>query len=575
MGTSWPGAHLWGVGILLLTGCGGNLVIDVEQPFTNGDSTAGTEDTHTPSTEVVPGVEDPEIWLAFDPPGATFTQPISVTLSSLDEATITYTTNGSLPVPGRDAVYSGAIPMATTTTLRAIATFNDQSTEVTSRSFMALEDTAADFTSNLPLIVLHTFEDAPTYKTEERTLFTVNVLEPGDNGRTSLLSEASLSLRAGLKVRGSSTNGQPKPHYSLELWGNGVDDDHDASVLDMPAESDWVLHAPLYFDRALIRNALIYQLSNDIDRYAPRTRFVELYVTDHGQPVRESDYVGVYVVMERIKRNEERVDIERLATEDLEEPEVSGGYIFKRDRTDSGEDGFRPGTAGGAFSFSQPLVWVEPAEDEVADEQEAWLSSYIDAFAIALSAPDHFHPASGQPYSDWIDVSAWIDHHLLNVLTMNPDAFRLSGFFFKDREDRIHAGPLWDFDRTMGCASDSRASDPTHWDASYYTSDTTYVFEHGWYEGLFDDPEYAETYWNRWREVIDGELSLDQILARIDEMAEELSEAAPRNFDKWRDYPPRGDGTFDYEVEYLRSWLTERHDWIRDCLDLPDPERCG
>ncbi len=560
-----------------LVACSGGTVTSDAGTSVTTDSATGTTDSADSggTTETVPGVEDPELFLTFDPPGGTFTEPFPVTLSSLDDAVITYTTDGTVPEPGVDAVATGPILITTTTTVRAVAVKGDEATEITSRSYVQLDGSVADFTSDLPLVVLHSFEAAPTYKTEDRTPFTVNVLEPGGDGRTSIAGDATVSLRGGLKVRGSSTNGQPKAHYSLELWGNGVDDDYDAEVLGMPPESDWVLHAPLYFDRALIRNALIYSLSNDVGQYAPRTRFVELYVTDHGQAVTSGDYVGVYVFMERLKRNEARIDIARLEPEHVAEPEVSGGYIFKRDRTGSGEYGFTAGTAGGAFSFAQNLVWVDPGEDEVVSQQEDWLTRYIDDFAVALAASDYTHPAHGEHYTHWMDLDSWIEHHILNLLTMNPDALRLSGYLYKDREGPLVAGPIWDFDRTMGCASDNRALDPHYWDASYYTSDTTYMFEHGWYRGLFDDPEFAAAYWDRWRELLGAELSLEDILGTVDEMAAELQEAAPRNFDKWTDYPPRGDGTWEYEIEFLKEWLTERHEWISACLERPDPEGCA
>ena len=45
-----------------------------------------------------------------------------------------------------------------------------------------------------------------------------------------------------------------------------------------------------------MRNVLIYSLSNDMGRYAPRSEFVELYLN--------KEYRGVYVLMEKIKRDQ-------------------------------------------------------------------------------------------------------------------------------------------------------------------------------------------------------------------------------------------------------------------------------
>jgi len=43
------------------------------------------------------------------------------------------------------------------------------------------------------------------------------------------------------------------------------------------------------------------------------------------------------VVMERIKRDGDRVDVERMDPVDIAEPEVTGGYIIKVDKTDGEE----------------------------------------------------------------------------------------------------------------------------------------------------------------------------------------------------------------------------------------------
>jgi hypothetical protein len=73
--------------------------------------------------------------------------------------------------------------------------------------------------------------------------------------------------------------------------------------------------------------------------------------------------------------------------------------------------------------------------------------------------------------------------------------------------------------------------------------------------------------------VIDDTLGTEHVDEVIDEMAAELSEAAPRNFQRWNENPPR-DGGFDGEVALLKDWLAQRHDWIEGCLALPDPSAC-
>ena len=125
--------------------------------------------------------------------------------------------------------------------------------------------------------------------------------------------------------------------------------DLDVGLLGMPPESDWVLNGP-YSDKALMRNVLAYKWSNDIGRYATRTRFVEMYLKTGGSQVSSSNYIGVYVLIEKIKRNPERVNVTELEPADNSPPEITGGYILKKDRLDPGDQGFE--TQGG-----QPTVY--------------------------------------------------------------------------------------------------------------------------------------------------------------------------------------------------------------------------
>jgi len=514
--------------------------------------------------------------LIADPPGAVFDGELEVILEvpTHPEAEIWFTTDGSPPQIGASTPYSGPFSVTESTQIRAISEVEGFVVGV-APTYLALEPFATPFSSNIPVVVLWSQREAPVVKSDVYNTFTLTVFEPPVGGRVEWPADASLSVRSGLRVRGSSSSGFEKKPYRLESWDpvDPANVDLDITLLGMPAEADWVFLSPLVFDRALIRNALIYHLSNAIGRYAPRSRFAEVFVAELGEPVGPEDYVGVYVILERIERDADRVAITRLEPSDLALPELSGGYLFKEDRLGPDDQGFWAGDAGGQFAFQQPFVFVDPNEVEIRPEQYGYLSSQLDELGEALAAADFTHPVTGRHYSQIIDVDSWIDHHILNVFAKNPDAFRLSGYFHKDREGLIVAGPLWDFDRTMGCSDDTRAEDPTWWDASNETADCTFVFEHGFWLGLFRDPAFATQYWQRWEDLHASDLSLASVGAVIDSMEAELSEAGPRNHALWVGYPPRG-GSFGSEIDLLRDWIADRHTWIGSCLALPDPSAC-
>ena len=530
---------------------------------------AGGHDTEVEHIEgeALPGAFD----LDIEPHGAGFTTPIEVAITATEDVEIWYTLDDSLPVPGVATLYEGPFTVDRSLTVRAAAVAPDGREDHVAAGFAALSPAAAALISELPVVILISDEVVPDSKDDGYVPFRILAFE--DEAGTTLETVPTVSTRGAMKVRGSSTAGYPKHSYAFETWEPDRDDDWDVELFGLASESDWVLLAPLEFDRAFMRNAFAYWMSNEMGTWAPHTRFVELFAAGNGEVVGDGDYLGVYVLVERIKQSENRVDIAQLGPVDVEEPEVTGGYVFKRDRLGDGESGFWAGTGGGVWEFDQYLVYVDPDEEDLAAEQKAYLTEAVDSFGYALAASDGLDPVSGLHWSELIDVDSWIDHHIVNAFTMNPDALRLSGYLHKEREGPIFAGPVWDFDRTMACNTDYRCIDPTTWDATHITSDTTALFEHGWYRGLLDHPDFTALYWDRWREVLEGPLTVDVMLAQIDAWELELDEAAVRNFQVWSSYGP--DGSYANEVDTLRDWIEARHAWISGCLERDNPEHCS
>lgn len=553
-------------------------VTDVAPPLDDTSTVVPPESTPV-ETDPLPSAQDEGAvplegpGLDVAPPAGTFVGTVTVTLASPDPAAVVrYTLDGTPPSTGE--IYTGPIEVTDSTTVRAVARTPKGRTTAAAPSYLRLASDAETFSSDIPVMVLFSRDTAPTDKVEEYTTFSVSTFEPDvGSGRTVWPGDATVSSRAGLRVRGSSTAAFPKKPYRLETWRADVDLDLDVELLGMPPEADWVLQSPLDFDRGLIRNALMFELSNSIGAYAPRTRFAEVFVAEQGEAVGLDDYVGVYVVMERVERDADRVDLVRLDPTDVLEPELTGGYLFKEDRPGFGEIGFFAGTASGLLEFQQPFVFADPEEAAIVPEQSDYMIALLDELGVAVVQPDFTHPGTGNHYRDLIDVPSWIDNHILNVFAKNPDCFRLSAYYHKDREELLALGPIWDFDRSLGCDSDSRCDLPTWWDATNQTSDTTDVFDHGFWRGLFADPAFRDEYFARMDVLLQVQLSPAVVNAIMAGMEAELTEAAERNYAAWPSYPPRG-GSLASEVALLEDWVATRHAWMTGCLALPDPTTC-
>jgi len=321
--------------------------------------------------------------------------------------------------------------------IRALAVSGGTSGPALARSYLKLAPDVVGFTSNVPILVLHSSAARPTKKADGTRAGTVTIFEPyAKAGRASLTGAPALVARMGVHVHGSSSEGWDKKTYKVELWGGGADDDQAATVLGMGPESDWILFGPFIYDRAMVRNPLMYALGNQLGRWAPATRFAEVYFTDGGRPVAAADYVGVYVVTEKIKADKTRLRIHKLEPTDVDASAVTGGYIFKIDRLNPGEKGI-PGGFGPARTWAAPcpagvrggcsiggpnsigtLSYYYPDEPTIlkTPAQVKYLSGALDAFANALAAK--------QDLSPHIDAPAWIDYHILETFTKNMDAHR-------------------------------------------------------------------------------------------------------------------------------------------------------
>ncbi|HRZ58178.1 MAG TPA: CotH kinase family protein, partial [Candidatus Paceibacterota bacterium] len=414
----------------------------------------------------------------FSRPGGTFTNAFALTLSSsLGGALIRYTLDGNLPTNG-SVLYEGPIVITNSVQVRARA-FADGLLPGPPRSeaYVLLATNVLGFTSDLPVFVLHS-QGKGTPSSIRMNFAQLAVFEP-KAGRTRLTDEPTLNVRAGVQIRGSSTEGLAKSSYKLELWDE-FEMDRKQSLLGLPADSDWVLYAPNQFEPVLIHNPFIHQISRDMGCYSPRTRFVEVYFNRGKGPLTSTHYAGIYVLEEKIKIGPERLAIDELEPENLAPPSVTGGYVLKFDRLDPGDVGL---AAGGAT-----LAYVDPKEREIRlaqrRPQQNYIRDYINAFYKALMATNWLDPHLG--YRAYIDVDAAIDYHVLEVLSGNVDALVLSAYLHKPRNGRITFGPHWDFDRALG-STDGRDSNPRLWATGPF-------FSAAWWNRMFTDKDF----WQRW-----------------------------------------------------------------------------
>ena len=264
-----------------------------------------------------------------------------------------------------------------------------------------------------------------------------------ETGRAIIAEEIDFAGRAAINIRGQSSGGFPKRQYHFETWDER-NKDRSVSILGLPAESDWVLQGS-YSDKSLMRNVLPYGWSNDIGQYAPRTRLIELFLNTNDDTIAMSDYVGVYVLVEKIKLGPDRVDVGEPPAGGGSA--ITGGYIIKKDKTEGGDVTF-------STSRGQTLVYADPNGFDLSQQEKDWIKNFVNAFEAALYGYNFTDPVNG--YAKFIDVDSFIDHHIIVETAKNIDGFRISTYMHIDHAGKLHMGPVWDYDLSLGNADYAR-----------------------------------------------------------------------------------------------------------------------
>jgi hypothetical protein len=298
---------------------------------------------------------------------------------------------------------------------------------------------------------------------------------------------------------------------------------------------------------------------------APRAAFAEVYVNESARPLTSSDYQGVYLIVETIKSHPDRLDLAKLQPQDGELPAVAGGYIFKFEWQVTAVEQLLPCPATQANCWN----WLDVVEpNPLAPAQRDYLTQYLQQAVDALHADAPADPKKGYP--SVFDTASLVDHFVINEFTRNLDAYTRSQFFYKDRDGKLFAGPLWDFDLIAGVGTDQGYENVSTSGFQYENNAARMRESADWFSVLAAEPTFRAKLVARWKELRRDLLSDDTIVARVEHLTAPLADAAERNFEKWKIlstpkvifFTTPDAGTWAGQVRFMRDWLLERASYL-------------
>lgn len=418
--------------------------------------------------------------------------------------------------------------------------------------------------SNLPVIVITT-DPAETIPDEPKINADMKIIYHGGTTRNLVSDPGNVySGTIGIEIRGRYSASFPRKPFGFETRdssGNNLN----TGLLGMPPGNDWILLAN-YNDKTFLRNYLAFEISREMGHYAPLSRYCEV--------VLNGLYQGIYLLTEKIKVDENRVNIAKLRPDENSGENMSGGYIFKIDYytpSDSWMSNYSPIEKPDAQMF---FVYYDPEPDELTVYQKNYLKDYVNTFETVLYSPGFADHQTG--FRAYIDVPSFIDYFLVGEVSRNVDTYKKSRYLYKNRDSRnglIVSGPVWDFDRawknlTEDCINFNQI-DGSGW--AYKINDCfAWPVPPSWEVRLLQDKEFKNEIHDKYFILRKSVLSEGHLNHPIDSVALLLDEAKERHYQQWpilginvgTPEPDEQPTTYTGEIEKIKKWIMTRLTWL-------------
>lgn len=397
----------------------------------------------------------------------------------------------------------------------------------------AVTTTAQKEGKSIPDLIIYTEGGAPIESKEEYLGATVSL--SGETDDTFKFDNATAKIRG----RGNSTwTYFDKKAYRLKF-------DEKTDLLGMGAAKNFVLLANA-MDMTMMHNYIAFTLMSQLDdAFTPECSFVHLHL--NGQ------YMGVYLLTERIEEDEERLDIGsgKSGNADVGYLVEFGGNIDRDEKKKFkiGDVAYNGKTISWRKNFLASIK--SPDEDVCTDEQRDYISNYVNRVNRAIYTKDF------DTFCELCDVDSFVANVLVNELLLNND-FDFSMYMYKHESGKLFLGPVWDFDQACGISTKSGGT--MHgWTVSDYDC---------WITALLEIPEFYELVRQMW---IDNYDLIHNLTNEIYRKAAELEYDINLNYRRWdvlgkpywRMTEEMADlDTYDGFLERLVWWLDNRIIWI-------------
>ncbi len=409
--------------------------------------------------------------------------------------------------------------------------------------------------TNLPLVVIHVDSGKdPVDKVNDLPAHFAVINKDGQK-----VKEDSGTVR----LRGNTSLDFDKKPYRMKFANK-------TKLCGSPAKAKkWVL-INSWDDKTLMRNNLAFEMSRRVGmEYTPFLIPVDVMVN--------GEYKGTYDLADQVDQHKDRVDIESLDSTVVAGDSLTGGYLLENDGNYKKEVNY----------FITPkrntMVIKYPDEDDINEAQKSYIRTHFQTMESLLYARDF----TSEGYRKYFDLDSFLKYFVLEEYAGNPDSF-WSTYFYKHRsDDKFYTGPAWDFNlafdndyRFFRLSMHDTFDEDGHYTGQAWvplwlysrTSDGSGICagDMANFVKIIVDEDNAnlDEIKTIWSDLRVGAYSPDSLQIYIDEQSELLAESQALNYTRWDNltkscfHNPRIYGSWEAEVEFLRTYLNQRRDWF-------------
>ena len=401
------------------------------------------------------------------------------------------------------------------------------------------DDSGLFQTTNLPDVIIHTTDAA---EIDSRDVYLQGIVSFISGNGTEIYTD-SLDIRG----RGNASWEQfPKKPYRMRLYNK-------TNVLGLPAkEKNWTL-INNFGDKTLMRNLLAFDLS----------RRFQMPYTASGIPVNvyvNGEYKGCYQLCDHVEVAAHRVEVQELTPDDVNLPNLSGGYLIEMDAYAYKE----------IWKFNSqrgiPVRTKYPNDANMTYTQFNYIQSHFNQMEAAVYSANYTDPANG--YRKYLDTETFIRYFLVGEISGNTDTYWQTNLYKKRNDDKFYSGPVWDFD--LAYENDSRTypiNNNSDW--IYASSGSVAGTARNMVNRLLSDPDFFRQLKSIYARYRDQQLITEEILSEVvDHYANLINESQNLNFLRWNilnskvHMNPTTYGSYAGEVENVKRYIRNRIVWM-------------